>query len=126
IEGLALELCALAARGCAPSRAEPWLHQARELLGERYSELPTAAEIASEIGVHPAHLARAFRAQYGESLGECVRRLRLESAAERLVGSDVPLVSLARDAGFVDQSHFTRAFRRQFGITPGRYRAAFR
>ena len=126
IEGLALELCALAARGRALPRAAPWLRQARELLGERFSELPTAVEIASEIGVHPVHLARAFRAQYGESLGGCVRRLRLEWAAERLVQSDVPLVSLARDAGFVDQSHFTRAFRKQFGTTPGRYRAAFR
>jgi len=126
VEGLALELCAVAARGSSPAPAEKWLHDARLILGERWREAPTAAEIADAVGVHPARLAREFRAHYCESLGECARRLRLEWAAGQLVRSDVGLVLLAVDAGFVDQSHFTRAFRNQFGITPARYRAAFR
>ena len=126
VEGLALELAAAAARGRAPSRAEPWLQEAHALLHERFREPPTATAIAERVGVHPSHLARAFRARYGESLGGCARRLRLEWAARELVRSDVPLVCLAAEAGFVDQSHFTRAFRTQFGITPARYRAAHR
>jgi AraC family transcriptional regulator len=76
--------------------------------------------------VHPSHLARSFRTYYRESLGGCARRLRLEWAAEKLARSDVPLASLATEAGFVDQSHFTRAFKGQFGMTPARYRAAHR
>src|SRR5437667_238344 len=75
------------------------------------------------IGVHPAHLARAFRARYGETLGEYVRRLRLEWAAGEMIATDKPLTFLAVEAGFCDQSHFTRAFKRQFGITPARFRA---
>jgi AraC family transcriptional regulator len=126
VEGLALELTAAAARGPALPRPERWLREAYELLHERFREPPTAAQIAARVGVHPAHLARSFRACYRESLGGCARRLRLEWAAGELMRSDVPLVSLAADAGFVDQSHFTRAFKKQFGITPGRYRAAHR
>src|SRR6476646_2606005 len=69
LEGLALELCAVTARGSSPPRAEPWLDEARALLSERCREMPTAAEIAAAVGVHPARLARTFRVRYGESLG---------------------------------------------------------
>jgi AraC family transcriptional regulator len=103
-----------------------WLQEAYELLQERFRETPTAAEIAAQVGVHPSHLARCFRAYYRESLGGCVRRLRLEWAAGELVRSDVPLAFLANEAGFVDQSHFTRSFKSRFGMTPARYRAAHR
>ena len=126
VEGLALELSAVAARRSSPSPTEQWLQDARAIVGERVREIPTAVQIAAQVGVHPARLARGFRAHYRESLGECARRLRLEWAAEQLVRSDVELVALAVEAGFVDQSHFTRAFRNHFGITPARYRAAFR
>jgi AraC family transcriptional regulator len=126
LEGLALELTATAGRG--PSARPPgrWTREAYELIHERFREMPTLTEIAGQVGVHPSHLARSFRAHYRESIGECARRLRLEWAASRLIGSDVPLASLAIEAGFVDQSHFTRAFKRRFGITPARYRAAHR
>jgi AraC family transcriptional regulator len=48
--------------------------------------------------------------------------LRLEWAAARL-SEERSLAQIALEAGFADQSHFTRAFRRHFGVTPGRYRA---
>jgi AraC-like DNA-binding protein/quercetin dioxygenase-like cupin family protein len=126
VEGLALELAVVAQRGPAPKAAAPWLETVRELLHERFREPPTAHELATEVGVHPSHLARAFRAQYGDSLGGYARRLRLDWTAERLVRSDEPLAALALEAGFVDQSHLTRAFRRRFGLTPARYRRAHR
>jgi AraC family transcriptional regulator len=126
LEGLALELTAAAGRGPARPCPGRWLQQAYELLHERFREAPTASEIAASVGVHPSHLARCFRAYYRESLGGCVRRLRLEWAAGELVRSDVPLAFLANEAGFVDQSHFTRAFKNRFGMTPARYRAAHR
>ena len=126
VEGLALELCAVAGRACSPPAVQSWLLDAQALLSQRFLELPTVSEVAAEIGVHPARLARSFRAHFRESLGEHARRLRLEWAASQLVRTDVELVSLATDAGFVDQSHFTRAFKKRFGVTPARYRAAFR
>jgi AraC family transcriptional regulator len=50
------------------------------------------------------------------------RRLRLEWAAAQLT-EQRSLAQIAVEAGFAGQSHFTRAFRRHFGVTPGRYRA---
>jgi AraC family transcriptional regulator len=102
------------------ARASAWLHE------ERFLQVPDVTELATTAGVHPTELACMFRAHYGESIGEYARRLRLEWAAERLAGTDIGLASLAAEAGFADQSHFTRAFRRLYGLPPGRYRTAHR
>jgi len=44
--------------------------------------------------------------------------------ARRMLAGVQPIVEVAIDSGFADQSHLTRAFVRQFGVTPGRYMAA--
>jgi AraC family transcriptional regulator len=126
LEGLVLELGATAARGREAVHHEPRLDVVRAMLADRLAHPPSLGEIASEVGLHPSHLARTFRAHVGESIGEHGRRLRLEWAAERLVRSDEGLAEIAGQAGFSDQSHFTREFKRRFGVTPGRYRLAHR
>lgn len=126
LEGLALELVAAAGRGGKLPKVSRWLQEAHDELRERFRNPPSTTELARHVGVHPAHLARAFRLHYGESPGGFVRRCRLEWAAGRLIASDIPLASLAAEAGFADQSHFTRAFRREFGVTPRNYRRALR
>ena len=126
LEGLALELSAAARRATAPGREAPWLQQAYEFLQERFRRPPDVSELAEAVGVPKSYLVREFRAHYRESPADCARRLRLDWAASRLVGSDSPLAALSIEAGFVDQSHFTRAFKRQYGTTPARYRSAYR
>jgi AraC family transcriptional regulator len=76
------------------------------------------------VDVHPAHLARAFRQHFRVPLGSYVRRLRLDWAASRLADSAESLANVAVAAGFADQSHLTRAFKRHTGHTPGAYRQA--
>ena len=80
-------------------------------------------ELAGAVGVHPTHLARVFRAHYGVSVGEYGRRLKVERAAKEVARSDTPLNVIALRAGFADQSHFTRVFKRYVGTTPARFRA---
>jgi AraC family transcriptional regulator len=126
LEGLALVLAATVARQPDIEHREPRLDAVREMLAQDLSSPPSLSQIAHEIGVHPSHLARMFRARYGESIGEQGRRLRLEWAAERLVRSEEGLASIATRAGFADQSHLTREFKRRFGVTPGLYRLAHR
>ena len=127
LEGLTLELLAGAVRRSqAPSDdAVPpkWLAEVREILRTGFRSPLRLASIADAVNVHPAHLTRVFRAYHGISLAAYVRGLRLDWAAEQLAAGNQSLASLARDAGFADQSHFTHAFKRHTGVTPGRYRA---
>lgn len=126
VTGLAFEMIALTARAILhtpTSRPAPrWLVRVEDTLRSCIGETWSLETLADESGVHPVHLARAFRLHYGLSIGEYVRRLRLDWAAHRLRMSDDPLASVAMAAGFTDQSHFTRLFKQHTGQTPGQYR----
>jgi AraC family transcriptional regulator len=128
IEGLALELLAEATR--QPDNAigapPPWLRQAREMIVEHFSETLKLTQIAAEVGVHPVHLATAFRRKFGVTVGEFVRRLRIEHACAELSKKDVPLSTIAVQAGFADQSHFSKVFKSYVGMTPREYRTLVR
>ncbi len=91
---------------------------------EAYAFEPlTLADLASVAGFSPYHFARQFTARYGLTPMAFVRARRLGLAARLLAGPNPPtLVNLAFDAGFESQEGFTRAFKRAFGVSPGRYR----
>jgi AraC family transcriptional regulator len=125
LEGLVLQLLATAGRASddPPRDSTGWLDAARDLLHERMPDHPSLSELAAVVDRHPTHVARAFRREYGVTVAEYARRLRLDWAQAQLALEDAPLARIAIEAGFADQSHFTRAFRRHTGMTPGRYRA---
>ena len=127
-EGLALQVLAAAMRDPErrSARRPGWLSTAEEILRERVGDCVTLSELAAEVGVHPAHLAREFRAHHGISVGEYGRRLRISWAAAEVAAGTLTLAEVAAAAGFADQSHFTRLFCRYVGTTPARYRDATR
>jgi AraC family transcriptional regulator len=124
VEGLVLELIG-ASWPARRSDSPRWLRDARDFIHAHWLERPSLAEIARAGGVHPASLVRGFRAHLHCSPGEYMRRLRLEHARNALATSSRPIAEVALEAGFYDQSHFTAAFRRHFGVTPAEYRAPF-
>lgn len=128
IESLALEIIAAASRQAIPAGLKPprWLEQARELLHSTFAGQVTLGGVAATVGVHPVYLASRFRKHYHCTVGEYVRRLRLEAACREVSGTNRPLSEIAPSTGFYDQSHFTNAFKRHTGMTPAQYRAAFR
>lgn len=127
-EGIVLEmLVGLARLDAGEARRPPkWLLRAQELLHSHFAEAIRIADIARSVGVHPAHLARGFRAHFKLSMGSYLRQLRLDWAARELTRSDAPLAAVALAAGFADQSHFTRFFKRYTGLTPNAYRRTMR
>lgn len=123
--GMVAETSRRAARA-AERRPPAWLGQARDLLHATFQERLTLAGIAGAVGVHPVHLARVFRECYGCTLGAYVRQLRLDFVCQQIRSTDAPFVHLALAAGFYDQSHFCRLFKRHTGMTPVEYRSLYR
>jgi AraC family transcriptional regulator len=98
------------------------LEQAAEYIAERLVPAPGLADVAHMIGVHPMHLARLFRRRFGYSMGEFIRRRRIEWALGQLADGEQTIGAIAVSAGFADHAHFTRTFVRLVGCTPTWYR----
>ena len=131
IQGLMFELLAATSRastwsGPSLNAAPPWLCEVTEFLREQFADSHSLAELAQLAGVHAVHLARAFRKFHQCTVGDYVRRLRVEFASQQLSRTDTPLTDIALMAGFADQSHFSRTFKRATGLLPTQFRAAFR
>jgi AraC family transcriptional regulator len=125
LQGLGLELLATLARVFRPSAGEGrggWIARAEDYLRANFQETLTLDEVAAEVGVHPTHLARVFRRQFGSSMGEFLRGLRIEHAVRLLAQGHMQLSEISQCSGFSDQAHFTRVFKRHLGMTPGAYR----
>lgn len=112
-------------------RIEPTIARHRDLaesvktfLGREYRRPLHLGAIAAAVGSTPAHLCRVFRKATGETIHRYLTRLRLRAALEPLLMGVEDLSGLALDLGFSSHSHFTFAFRREFGCTPSRWREA--
>ena len=127
VEGLVSELLAELVRTPIrrPDAGRRWLTRARDLLHDEPGP-QSLSDLAHRIGLHPVYIARAFRARFGCAVGEYVRSLRVERARRLLHHTRLPLSEIAARAGYSDQSHMTRDFRRAFDQSPAVYRSLAR
>ncbi len=102
----------------------PWLAQVKEFLDEQFREPLSLADLAPIAGMHPVYLARAFRFHYGCSINKYLLGLRLELARNLLMTGEMSLSDIAAETGFCDQGHFSKKFKRTYGLSPGEYRKA--
>lgn len=98
-----------------------WLRRVEDAIDARFADPPPMEELAAIAGVHPRHLLRTFRRYHGTTVAQYVRQRQLQQARVALATSKQPLATIALDAGFSDQAHFTRVFRHTYGETPGEY-----
>lgn len=127
IEALVYDLIVSTVREVRPADGRPtWLRDVREFLDAEFARGIALADVAAVADVHPSHLARTFRHVEGMTIGEYVRRRRVDHAAALLKDTRLPVVEITQVCGFYDQSHLSRAFVARFGVTPRRYRSALR
>jgi AraC-like DNA-binding protein len=92
-------------------------------LATRHGERLTLDVLARVAGVSPFFMCRAFRAVTGETVHGHLVRLRLRAALHALArDGHRELSEVAFAAGFSSHSHFTRAFRAEFGVLPSAVR----
>jgi AraC family transcriptional regulator len=123
---------AFARRGVSPKRRRQGteadhadrVEAAKSYLASRLGERITLDDVARAVHASPFHLARVFHERVGVPVHRYLTRLRLRASLERLQDGADDLTALALDLGFSSHSHFTDAFRREFGLPPSEMRRA--
>jgi AraC-like DNA-binding protein/ligand-binding sensor protein len=90
-----------------------WMHYTRKL---------SLKEIANASGLSAPYFSTVFKDEMGENLSNYLNRLRVEKATMLLVTTNVPISEIAVTCGFEDQSWFSKIFKSNTGLTPGKYR----
>ncbi|WP_246797109.1 helix-turn-helix transcriptional regulator [Burkholderia perseverans] len=107
-------------RAAVPAADEPRIARMREWLAADLTAPVTLAELAQAVGLSPFHAARLFTRATGMAPHAWRNQLRIQRALAPL-RAGAPVAQVAAASGFVDQSHFTRHFKRMFGVPPGRW-----
>jgi AraC family transcriptional regulator len=125
IEGLLLEISGefLRMRRSGEARPPHWLEDVREYIRANFARRITLESIGKAANAHPVHVAQTFRRFHHCTIGDYLRRLRIEFACRELSSSETPLGEIAAQAGFSDPSHFHRTFKRVLGVSPSQYRS---
>lgn len=106
-------------RGGLPPKA---LRTILEYIDAHLGGTITVETLASVAGLSPYHFCRVFKQSKGVSPHGYLVHRRVDRAKELIAGTDLSLAEIALIAGFSDQSHCSRSFRRQLGISPSEYR----
>jgi AraC-like DNA-binding protein len=96
--------------------------RARVLVARHYRKPLTLASVAAALSTSPRQLQRAFGEIGLSSFAAHLRRVRLRNAADLLAHQPLTVTDVARLVGYSQPSHFVKAFRARYGVTPGTYR----
>ena len=118
-------VCSASDKALLPSDADPVrtsIGQIQVFIDEHAGEALNLDRLADRAHLSKYHFARVFQEETGRSPWSYVLEARIRKAKALLLNDDLPLSQVALEAGFCDQSHLTKAFKKVEGKTPGRYR----
>lgn len=113
-----------ATRVLQPDSATPWLQKGKEYMDIHFAGGITVEGVSSHAGVDRTHFAKQFRKAYGLSPVQYIQRLKMNQAKRLLVQTPLTLTEVAHSVGYPDLFSFSKAFKKQVGLPPNRYRTA--
>lgn len=108
-----------------PGAVSPPIQSVLEFIEANFAQPLAMADLAGLCGLSLHRFVTVFRCQVGIPPHQYICRTRVRQA-RRLLTQGIPAASVAIDTGFCDQSHLSRHFKRQCGVTPGRFTGARR
>jgi AraC family transcriptional regulator, transcriptional activator of the genes for pyochelin and ferripyochelin receptors len=91
-------------------------------LEENYVNPPTVTQLARLTGVNENKLKTGFKQQFGHSVYNYLLNYRMERAIEMMEQTTFSLDEIAEKVGYTDCAHFSRAFKKVYGVPPGKFR----
>ena len=104
------------------SHIESRLQKARRRIEQKLGNKLSLKDLAVIAAISPEHLCREFKKAYGEPPLEMRNRLRINAAIKLLQYSDHPIKQISEDLGYSDIYHFSKAFKKQTKLSPGKFR----
>jgi AraC family transcriptional regulator len=99
-----------------------WLIQIKELLSETTSHSYSLSDLSVLFGVHPVTISKLFPRFFTCTMGEYIRKVKIEKSLQFLSKRNMSLASISALCDFADHGHFTRVFKKHTGFTPSQYR----
>jgi AraC family transcriptional regulator len=117
-----LLLSLVSSRKLNEENAPSWIKKLDELLNDRWNEQLTLEELAAATQKYPTTISKHFRKYFFCTLGEYLRKIRINKSLPLIKNSEMSLTEIALQCGFSDQSHFTRNFKEITGFLPKEFR----
>lgn len=109
-------LCELISR--TEKRKNDGIERARRYILQNYMNDLTVSLIARESFISPAQLQRGFKKEFGYSVGEYLTKVRMFEARSLIVNTNIPIGEIDSCIGMKSRNSFTKAFKKEFGISP--------
>ncbi|MBC8126843.1 MAG: helix-turn-helix transcriptional regulator [Gloeobacteraceae cyanobacterium ES-bin-144] len=103
------------------NQAQLTYERCRDYLAAHYLDVSNLSDAARICGVSLVHLCRLFQRYATETPNSFVTRLKINHAAERIARGNLPVKAAAAEVGFDDPYHFSRVFKKVYGIPPSRF-----
>jgi AraC family transcriptional regulator, arabinose operon regulatory protein len=97
-----------------------------DAMQQRMAEALTVGDLAAAAGLSPSRFAHLFRRTVGVPPLRHLHALRMRRAQQLLEESSLPIRDVMRQVGWKDPSHFSKDFKRRFGVAPRAYRSRIR
>jgi len=99
-----------------------WVQLLSDLLNDKWNEQLTLDELSNATGKYPTTISKYFRKYFSCTLGEYLRKLKIDKSIPLIKNSQMSLTEIALRCGFADQSHFIRNFKQLTGFLPKEFR----
>lgn len=104
------------------SKKPDWTEKLEELIYENADKGISLDHVSQEIGIHPVHLSRTFHKYYRMTFGNFCREIRLTKVITSILSKKHSMADITYSNSFFDQSHMIASFKKQFNITPRRFK----
>lgn len=99
-----------------------WIKQMKEIIEDRWDEFIPLKDLATTFNVHPVTISKYFRKYYQCTLGDYMRKIKIDKAIFFLLNTKTPISEISDICGFTDQSHMIKVFKAYIGFLPNQIR----
>jgi len=107
----------------ADIRHKDTIYKALDYIKRNYANPITLEEVANHVYLNPSYFSKIFKNEMNCTFVAYVNKVRINASKSLLLNNNIPLSDIIALVGFDDQSYFTKVFKKEVGITPGKYRA---